>query len=130
MENLVIKDLLKLLKVMSKIFYPTYETDIGLTIQVPISYKNDIQLRFSLGGFNDAKTNKIGTYGLLVHKDIFTPRYINLLSLGKVYFKTFDKWFEFINSTDLSDIKNYQSESGTKVCITYFIMINRSKNAN
>ncbi len=113
---------------MSRVFYPSYETDAGLIIQVPIGYQDNIQKRFALGGFNDAKNNAMGTYGLLVRERIFTPRYIHLVSLGKVYFKTFSKWFEFINSADLSDIKNYQSESGTKTCIRYFLMIKRNRN--
>ena len=108
---------------MSRVFYPSYETDTGLIIQVPIGYRRNIQERFTLGGFNDAENNKIGVNGLLVLKRIFTPRYIDLVSLGKVYFRTFSRWFEFINSADLSDIKNYQSESGTKTCMQYFLIL-------
>ena len=115
---------------MPRIFHPSYQTDVGLIVQVPIGYVENIQERFALGGFDDFENNRIGVYGLLLHKRLFTPRYVYLWSLGKVYFKTFSKWYEFINSTDLSDIKDYKSESGTKTCIRYFSMINRGNNGN
>ena len=115
---------------MSRVFYPSYITDTGLVIQVPIGYKQNIYERFILGGFNDAENASIGNYGLLVKEKLFTPRHVNLLSLGKVYFKTFDRWLEFINSTDLADIKNYQSESGTKTCMKYFLILTGGNNDN
>lgn len=113
---------------MSRLFFPSYETDAGLIIQISFGYQNYIQERLEIGGFDDAETNREGDYGLVIPQAVFTPRYVKLKSFGYVYFKTFTKWFNFINSADLSDIINYQSESGTKVCISYFLSINRGDN--
>ena len=86
-----------------------YTTDDGLEIIIAVKYENDNDLRLTTGNFTSEFLINAGCKAQMPRKQL-KPRYIDTLTLGRIYFRTHQAWLEYIEP-NRGIIKSVQGES-------------------